>query len=107
VTERELKLITDELDLDDEMDAADEEIAKLGAEVHAAPAKAAPAQKAAAQTPAPIATPAPTPAAPKHPLGLGKDGVYRHTAAQLRDPTWCYESQAERDQAKSVELVKE
>jgi hypothetical protein len=45
-------------------------------------------------------------AAPKPALGLGKDGIYRCTESQFRNPAWCYRTQAER-QGKVIETVPE
>jgi hypothetical protein len=50
----------------------------------------------------------PISAAPKLPerkLGLGKDGIYRVTDAQMRDPQWCFATQKERCAAKGQETV--
>jgi hypothetical protein len=77
------------------------------------------AREAQDATPAPAKAKAPAPdpargasmpisAAPKLPerkLGLGKDGIYRVTDAQMRNPEWCYATQAERSKAKGQETV--
>ena len=44
-------------------------------------------------------------AAPAVVMGLGADGVFRHTADQLRSPEWCRSTQADRAKATSFELV--
>lgn len=118
MTDAELKALNDEMDLEEEMDAQDEELAALdgrraaeAASKPAAPSK--PGHETPASTPKP-ATPAPTPTpkptAPKVPapvaLGLGKDGVYRLTRQQLADPEFCWRTEAERKSAKSVEIVR-
>jgi hypothetical protein len=43
------------------------------------------------RSPTPTRTPTPTPP----PLGWGRDGVFRATEAQLRDPAWCFAHKAE------------
>jgi hypothetical protein len=61
-----------------------------------------------AKKPAPsTASPAAPPAAPKPVLGMGKDGIYRCTEAQFRNPAWCYRTQTERLAAKGIETVPE
>jgi hypothetical protein len=90
-----------------------DEQAKLKADLDDADAWLAELEK-----PTPTATPAPTPAAqpaatqqpqePAYPLGLGGDGYYRCTDAQLRDPTWCISTQMERAKAgENIRIVNE
>jgi hypothetical protein len=106
MTPEQLKALTDEMDADDELDAAEAELAALEAEDGGASAKTAtPAPtKAAAPTPAPK----PEPAAPIKPrLGLQKNGTFYHTASQLRDSAWCFANQSDMTRALKLELVPE
>jgi hypothetical protein len=104
----ELKAINDECDADDlelqEME--DEEIIAAAERAVAKKASAAPKGKPPAPTPAAAVAPkrAVRPAPPA--LGMGKDGVFRWTDEQMRDPAFCYATQKERAKAASTEIVK-
>lgn len=93
------KLDTDDLaSLEIMMDRASE-----AQDATPAPAKAkAPAPGPAHGASMPISR---APQLPTRTLGLGKDGIYRVTDSQMRDPEWCFATQKERCAAKGQETV--
>jgi hypothetical protein len=109
MTDAELKAINDECDADDlefEDEANIEEAERVEAAKKAAKTAAAAAIPAKA-APSPAAPPdAPQPA-PKPVLGLGRDGIFRMTDSQARDPAFCIRTQKARSTAKSIETVPE
>jgi hypothetical protein len=104
MTDDELEALNAQMDADDEEDAD----AEIVAAAERAVAKKASAAKGKPPAPTPAAAVAPKRAVRPAPpaLGMGKDGVFRWTDEQMRDPAYCYATQKERAKAKSTEIVK-
>jgi hypothetical protein len=109
MTEAELRAINDECDADDLAFQEEEDEAVIAAAEKTVAAEKAQAAATRAKAPAPSPTPtapAAPPPAPKPKLGLGKDNIFRWTDDQMRDPDFCFRTQAERVKASSLEVVK-